>query len=318
MAAGASSAASGVAARDAPGRAGTPVRSTGVSDKDDRRFALLAVTPAMLLVTLFMLVPIAGALVLSFFKTDGVTGSFVGLSNYVGLFTDPLVGTVFLVNLQFLIAVPLVLVTATLCGVMLHEKVLGWRLFRVVFFIPSVLSTAVIGLMFKSTFAYDGPVNKLITAAGGMPVSFFSTATLGIAVIILALVWSGFGYGSLIVLAGLSAIEPEVYEAASLDGAGWWQRLWYITLPQIRQVLMFVSVINVIYTFTSLFGFVYVMTAGGPGYSTTTLDYLIYQKAFSSADMGSGSALAIVVFALIGILTYLQRLVTREKADVDG
>ena len=305
----------GLSDAPAPGRQGS---SSGVETRAERRFALLAVTPALLLVTALMLIPIAGALVLSFFKTDGVTGQFVGLANYIGLFTDPLVGTVFLVNLQFLVAVPLVLVTATLCGVLLHEKVLGWRLFRVVFFIPSVLSTAVIGLMFKSTFAYDGPVNKLIVAAGGVPISFFSTATLGIAVIILALVWSGLGYGSLIVLAGLSAIEPDVYEAAALDGAGWWQRLWYVTLPQIRQVLMFVSVINVIYTFTSLFGFVYVMTAGGPGYSTTTLDYLIYQKAFSSADMGSGSALAIVVFALIGILTYLQRLVTRDRTDVDG
>lgn len=140
----------------------------------------------------------------------------------------------FFVNLRFLVSVPLILAAATLCGVLLYERVLGWRFFRVVFFIPSVLSTAVIGLMFKATFAYDGPINALIVAAGGAPVSFFSTATLGIAVIILALVWSGFGYGTLIILAGLSAIDREVYEAADIDGAGWWQRLWYITLPQIR------------------------------------------------------------------------------------
>ena len=195
---------------------------------------------------------------------------------------------------------------------------MGWQAFRIIFFIPSVLSTAVIGLMFKSTFAFDGPVNKLVVAAGGMPISFFSMPTLAIAVIVLALVWSGFGYGALIVLAGLSAIDRSIYEAADLDGAGWWQKLVFITLPQIRRVLLFVSVINVIYTFTSLFGFVYVMTAGGPGYSTTTLDYLIYQKAFSSADMGSGSALAILVFILIGILTVLQALVSREPKAAGG
>ena len=288
------------------------------SRRAERRFALLAIAPAALLVFCLMLVPIFAALGISFFKTDGVTATFIGLANYIGLLTDPLVGAVLLVNLQFLLAVPLVLVAATLTAVLLHEKVLGWRAFRIVFFIPSVLSTAVIGLMFKSTFAFDGPVNKLIVAAGGMPVSFFSAPTLAIAVIILALVWSGFGYGALIVLAGLSAIDREVYEAADLDGAGWWQKLFFITLPQIRRVLLFVSVINVIYTFTSLFGFVYVMTAGGPGYSTTTLDYLIYQKAFSSADMGSGSALAILVFGLIGILTVLQALVTREREPKVG
>jgi multiple sugar transport system permease protein len=284
----------------------------------ERGFALLAIAPAALLVLCLMLVPMTGALGISFFKTDGVTASFVGLANYAQLLSDPLVGAVLLVNLQFLIAVPLVLTAATLVAVLLYEKVLGWRAFRIIFFIPSVLSTAVIGLMFKSTFAFDGPINKLVIAAGGAPVSFFSTPTLAIAVIILALVWSGFGYGALIVLAGLSAIEPQIYEAAELDGAGWWQKLFHITLPQIRRVLLFVSVINVIYTFTSLFGFVYVMTAGGPGYSTTTLDYLIYQKAFSSADMGSGSALAILVFLLIGVLTVLQALVSRERRPSNG
>lgn len=298
---------------EAAAAAGSSHPVTGQSG--ERRFALLAVAPAALVVALLLLVPILGAFVISFFKTDGVTAHFVGLDNYASILTDRLVHTVFLVNLQFLIAVPLVLAMATLCGVLLYEKVLGWRFFRIVFFIPSVLSTAVIGLMFKSTFAYDGPVNSLIVAAGGAPVSFFSTATLGVAVIILALVWSGFGYATLIILAGLSAIDREVFEAAELDGANWWQRLWTITLPQIRRVLMFVSVINVIYTFTSLFGFVFVMTAGGPGYSTTTLDYLIYTKAFSSADMGSGSALAILVFGLIGLLTLLQARVARSEAD---
>ncbi len=284
----------------------------------ERRLALLAISPAFLMVLLFLFVPIAGAVAISFFKTDGVTAEFVGFANYVRIFTDPLVGEVFLVNLRFLISVPLILLAATLCGVLLYERVMGWKLFRVLFFIPSVLSTAVIGLMFKATFAYNGPINAVIVAAGGEPISFFSTASLGISVIILALVWSGFGYGALIILAGLSAIEKDVYDAADMDGAGWWQRLWYITLPQIRRVLMFVSIINVLYTFTSLFGFVFVMTAGGPGYSTTTLDYLIFQKAFSSADMGSGAALAIVVFLLIGLLTLLQARIGREKALADG
>jgi multiple sugar transport system permease protein len=286
--------------------------------QQERRLALLAISPAFLMVALFLFVPIAGAVAISFFKTDGVTAEFVGFANYVRIFTDPLVGEVFLVNLRFLVSVPLILLAATLCGVLLYERVMGWKLFRVLFFIPSVLSTAVIGLMFKATFAYNGPINAVIVAAGGEPISFFSTASLGISVIILALVWSGFGYGALIILAGLSAIEKDVYDAADMDGAGWWQRLWYITLPQIRRVLMFVSIINVLYTFTSLFGFVFVMTAGGPGYSTTTLDYLIFQKAFSSADMGSGAALAIVVFLLIGLLTLLQARIGREKALADG
>lgn len=301
-----------VASRDAAKTLAIPATAYGNAEA---RFAILAVAPATIFVFCLLIVPIIAAFAISFVKTDGVTASFVGLQNYVRIFTDPLVHAVFLVNLQFLISVPLVLAAATLCGVLLYEKVHGWRLFRIIFFLPSVLSTAVIGLMFKSTFSYDGPVNALIKLAGGQPISFFSTGTLGVTIIILALVWSGFGYGTLLVLAGLSAIEREIFEAAEIDGATWWQRLWTIILPQIRGVLIFVSVINVIYTFTSLFGFVFVMTAGGPGYSTTTLDYLIYQKAFSSADMGSGSALAIIVFLLIGLLTMLQvRLVRPQES----
>jgi ABC-type sugar transport system permease subunit len=101
-------------------------------------------------------------------------------------------------------------------------------------------------------------------------------------------------------------IDSDLFAAAEVDGAGWWQRFWYIIIPSIRQQLAFVSIINTLYTFTSLFGFIFVMTAGGPLYSTTTLDYLVYQKAFSAYDMGQGSALAIIIFGVIATLTVAQ------------
>jgi multiple sugar transport system permease protein len=110
------------------------------------------------------------------------------------------------------------------------------------------------------------------------------------------------------------AIDSDIFRAAEVDGAGWWQIFWFITIPNIRGQLAFVAIINILYTFTSLFGFIFVMTAGGPLYSTTTLDYLIYQKAFSSNDMGQGSALAILVFGLIAILTLLQTRYLRTNS----
>ena len=124
--------------------------------------------------------------------------------------------------------------------------------------------------------------------------------------VVLALIWAGFGYAMMILLSGLMSIDTDLFLAAEMDGAGWWQRFRYIIIPSIKSHLVFVSIINTLYIFTSLFGFIFVMTAGGPLYSTTTLDYLIYQKAFSASDMGQGSALAIIVFAIIAILTVAQ------------
>ncbi len=272
-----------------------------------RAVALAAVAPALIVVVGFMIYPVVFALYISLTKSDGAEFTWVGLQNYVDLLTDPLVQQVAVTNLKFLISVPLVIFVAIIVSVLLFERVRGWKFFRVIYFFPSVLSTVVIGIMFRSAFAYYGPVNSVITALGGEPVDFFTETNSAIFVIVVALVWAGFGYSGMLLLSGLTAINPEVFEAAALDGAGWWKRLWYVTLPNVRRILGFVFIINVLYTFTSLFGFIFVITSGGPGYSTTTIDYLIFLKAFSSnADMGSGSALAVLLFLLIGVVTIIQ------------
>jgi ABC-type sugar transport system permease subunit len=196
-----------------------------------------------------------------------------------------------------------------LSAILLFERIRGWKFFRLIFFLPNVLSVAVIGLMFKNFFGYDGAVNQLLGVFGREPTQFFIDADYSIAIIVLALVWSGFGFQSLLLLAGLTSINPAVFEAAAIDGAGWWRRLWSITLPNIRRVLGFVFIINILYVFSGLFGFVFVMTAGGPGYETTTIDYLVYLRAFSSNNLGSGSALAVVLFLFIGLLTLFQNKV---------
>ena len=272
-----------------------------------------AVAPALALLVGMLLYPIGYAIWLGLNETDGVSYRWVGLDNYTAIFRDETVHQVFLTNLKFLIAVPLVLLFSILCAVLIYEEVWGWKLFRVVFFIPSVLSTAVIGLMFKTFFAYDGPANKLLAGLGRAPTDWFSSGRTAFAVIVLALVWSGFGYGTLLLLAGLSSIDPAQFDAARIDGAGWWQRAWYVTVPQVRRVIAFVSIINVAYTFTSLFGFVFVMTAGGPGFETTTLDYLVYQRAFSGNQLGGGAALAVLLFLWIGVLTVVQLRVFRAS-----
>lgn len=290
-------------------------RPTAPWRRRDRRIGLAAVAPAFVIVVGFMIYPVLYALFISFNKTDGVDFEWVGLKNYRNVLVDPLVHQVFLNNVKFLISVPLVIFFSIIVSVLLFEKIRGWKAFRIIFFLPNVLSIVVIGVMFKSIFGYYGAVNSLVAAVGGNRVSFFTDGSLAIWVIVVALVWSGFGYQALLIMSGLSAIDTSVFEAAALDGAGWWRRLWWITLPNIRRELGFVFIINVLYTFTSLFGFVFVMTAGGPGYSTTTVDYLVYLKAFGSENLGPGAALAVLLFLFIGMLTILQNRFFRIQGN---
>lgn len=290
-------------------------RKRGSLNRRNKIIGLAAVMPALVIVVGFMIYPVLFALFISFNKSNGVTFEWIWFDNYIRLLTDPLVHGVFLTNLKFLISVPLVIFVAIIVSVLLFERVRGWKWFRIIYFLPNVLSAVVIGIMFKQIFGYNGMVNELIALSGGERIQFFTTGNLAIAVIILALVWAGFGYQSLLLLSGLTAIDPAVFEAAALDGAGWWKRLWYITLPNIRRVLGFVFIINVLYTFTSLFGFIFVMTGGGPGFDTTTVDYLVYIKAFEVGNKGPGAALAVLLFLFIGILTVIQARLFRIQED---
>jgi ABC-type sugar transport system permease subunit len=283
--------------------------------RQSRLIGTLAVLPGFFIVIGFMAFPIAFAFFISFTKTNGLKFDWRGLDNYIAIFSDPIVHQVFLNNFKFLISVPLVITAGLLSAILLFERTRGWKFFRLIFFLPNVLSVAVIGLMFKNFFGYDGAVNQFRGVFGEEPIQFFIDADYSIAIIVLALVWAGFGFQSLLLLAGLTSINPAVFEAAAIDGAGWWRRLWSITLPNIRKVLGFVFIINILYTFTGLFGFVFVITAGGPGYETTTIDYLVYLRAFSSNNLGSGSALAVVLFLFIGVLTLLQNRVFKLNKE---
>jgi ABC-type sugar transport system permease subunit len=283
--------------------------------RQSRIVATLAVLPGFLIVIGFMAFPILFAFFISFTKTNGLKFEWRGLDNYFAIFVDPIVHQVFLNNFKFLVSVPLVIFFGLLSAILLFERTRGWRFFRLIFFLPNVLSVAVIGLMFKNFFGYDGAVNQLRVVFDQEPIQFFINADYSIAIIVLALVWAGFGFQSLLLLAGLTAINPAVFEAAAIDGAGWWRRLWSITLPNIKKVMGFVFIINILYTFTGLFGFVFVMTAGGPGYETTTIDYLVYLRAFSSNNLGSGSALAVVLFLFIGVLTLFQNKVFKLNKE---
>ncbi|HEY2690271.1 MAG TPA: sugar ABC transporter permease [Streptosporangiaceae bacterium] len=269
-------------------------------------FPYLAVLPAAALIILLMVLPIGETIYRSFTNWDGLTSSFIGLENFRLIFQNPVSNQVFVNSVIFLISVPLILAASVVTAVLIYERVLGWRVFRFLFFIPAVLSPVIVGALFSTFFLPSGLVDKMLTPVGLSSFPWLSSPWPARAVVILALVWTSFGFGMVVVLSAMATIDPALYDAAHIDGASWWTRLTRITLPMISGALQFLSVINVIYTFTSLFSFVYVITAGGPGFATTTVDYFTYVTSFENGQFGYGAALAVMLFLIVLVLTIVQ------------
>ncbi|HEY1824364.1 MAG TPA: sugar ABC transporter permease [Acidimicrobiales bacterium] len=269
-------------------------------------FSYVALLPAALLVLGLMVLPIGATVFHSFTNWDGVTSQYIGLKNFELIFDNPIIATVLVNSLIFLISVPLILAASLVTAVLVYEKVLGWRVFRFLFFIPMVLSPVIIGVLFSTFFLPGGAVDQILRPLGLGNFSWLANPWAARWVVILALVWASFGFGMVVILSAMTTIDPALYDAAAIDGASWWRRLRSITIPMISGSLQFLSVINVIYTFTSLFAFVFVITAGGPGFTTTTVDYYTYITTFENGQFGYGAALGVVLFLIVLTLTIFQ------------
>jgi len=274
--------------------------------RERRFFPYLALIPAAVFVLVLMVLPIGATIYHSFTNWDGLTSTFIGWRNFSLLLRNPIVSQIFLNSVIFLISVPLILFASLVAAVLVYEKVLGWRLFRFLFFIPNVLSPVIIGVLFSTFFLPGGLADQPLRTVGLGSFAWLSYPWTARLVVILALVWSSFGFGMVVVLSAMATIDPALYDAAIIDGTTWWRRLWFITIPLISSTLQFLSVINVIYTFTSLFSFVFVITAGGPGFATTTVDYYTYLTTFENGQFGYGAALAVLLFLIVLVLTIAQ------------
>lgn len=269
-------------------------------------FSYVALLPAAVLVLGLMIVPIVSTIWHSFTNWDGVSATFIGFRNYDLIFHNPIISEVLVNSLIFLISVPLILAASLVTAVLVYEKVRWWRLFRFLFFIPMVLSPVIVGVLFSTFFLSAGAVDQILRPFGLVNFSWLGNPWSARFVVILALVWASFGFGMVVILSAMSTVDTALYDAAAIDGASWWRRLRSITIPMISGSLQFLSVINVIYTFTSLFAFVFVITAGGPGFSTTTVDYYTYITVFENGQFGYGAALAMLLFLIVLTLTIAQ------------
>lgn len=300
------------------GSGGTGARGKGMSEKTAQKvWGYAFVTPALLILAIFMLLPIIQIFFYSVTNWNGaVKASFIGIKNYIDIFNNPDFYTVLKNNLIILIlGVPLWTVFPLLIAMILYEEIKGYKFFKTVYFFPSVLSIVIVGTLFKTFFGYVGPVNMLLRSLGleEWALEWLAQGATSLPIIVLAVNWAGFGSAVLIYLAAMSAIDTSTHEAAQLDGANWLQKSVYVTLPGIRNVVQFTIVLNIIHAFSQMFSYVLVMTNGGPGYESTVLEYFIYMKGFKAGDMGYASALSVILFGMVCLINALQSRLGRRE-----
>lgn len=278
----------------------------------------LFLTPALLMFGVYVIAPIFESIAISFYDWDGLgEATYIGVGNYVELYSDPDFRTALKNNVVwlvlFLLSVPIGLGLALL----LNQTVTGIRFVKSAFFFPFVISQVVIGLVF--TWFYN-PTNGLFTqilAALGMPgVAVLSDEHLVTYGIIAAGLYPQIAYCMILYLTGLNNVRPDLIEAARLEGAKGWSMLWHVVLPQLRPATFIAAVVTIIGSLRS-FDMVSIMTSGGPYGSSRVLAYYMYEQALSEYGyrMGYGTAIATVLFSimLVYITFVLWRIYQQEK-----
>lgn len=275
--------------------------------------AYVFLVPAIIILGTFVIGPLIYAIYLSFFDYDILspdTMRFIGLGNYREAFRDPVfIRSVINVFIYAAGVVPTQMVIALILALMVTSGIKGQNAFRVAYFIPTVTSSVVVCIMFLYIYSRDGILNHFLAWFGIPPQNWMENVYTALPSIMLMNVWSTVGQYMVIFTAGLNEIPDSYYEAAMVDGAGYWQRLRYITLPLLRPTTLFVSIMSVIGTL-QLFDQAYLMTngQGGPADSTMTVVLYIYKNAFGGYfRMGYASALATLLFLVILLLTYVQK-----------
>lgn len=281
--------------------------------------ALAFLSPSLVMLLGFWIGPMLGTVWVSLQDWNLIgTPSFVGLDNYVELWHDRAFHAALGHTLGYLAGyLPLVLVGGLAVALLLDAKLPAMTLYRAAFFLPVITSWVAVSLLWKWLLnPAAGLVNRMLEALGVPGPGWWTSPDWAIPSVILASVWKDLGFVAVILLAGLQAIPGDVVEAATLDGAGPWRRLRSITLPLLSPSLFFVVVISLINGF-QVFDQVWVMTEGGPGGASSVVVEQIVKYAFSYGRVGYASAMSIVLFAVILVVTAVQLRLQRRWVHYD-
>ena len=301
-------------ARPTPHPRGASARGWGATATP---WAFLA--PALLLLSLSVLIPAVMALGISFTETGLDMGEplrFVGLANVRRLLADPMFFQVLGTTFLYLVGVvpPIVLGSLAL-AVLVNRNLPGIHWFRAAFYTPVLVSIVVAAIAFRWLYAENGLINGWLANLLGaefLPIGFLTSPLFALPSVMLVTLWKGLGYYMVIFLAGLQGIAPELYEAAALDGSEGWRRHLDITLPLLRPYLTLVAVISAIAA-TKVFEEVFLMTQGGPAESTRTLVYYVYDQAFSELDISYACTVGLALFLIVLLFSLVRFLAAGDR-----
>ena len=278
------------------------------------------VLPALLLISVSVLLPALMALVMSFSST-GLDVSeplqFVGLANFERLITDPMVRRVLITTFLYLVGVvPPIVLSSLGLAVLVNQGLPGRDLLRAAFYTPVLVSIVVAAIAFRWLYAENGLINGWLAALLGeafTPIGFLTSPLLALPAVMLVTLWKGMGYYMVIFLAGLQGIPRDLYEAAELDGSHGWRQHLDITLPLLRPYVTLVAVVSSIAA-TKVFEEVFLMTQGGPADATRTIVYYVYDQAFAELEISYACTLGLALFLLVLLFTLLRLAFSGDRS----
>lgn len=291
--------------------------------RPDARASLTAwafLTPALILLSLSVLIPAAMALLMSFTQT-GLDVSeplqFIGLANVRRLIGDPMFYRVLGTTLIYLFGVvPPIVLGALVLAVLVNRVLPGIHWLRAAFYTPVLVSIVVAAIAFRWLYAENGLINGWLIALLGpsfTPIGFLTSPQLALPAVMVVTLWKGLGYYMVIFLAGLQGIPKELYEAAELDGSEGWRQHVDITLPLLRPYVSLVAVVSSIAA-TKVFEEVFLMTQGGPADSTRTIVYYVYDQAFAELEISYACTLGLALFLLVMLFTLVRLAFSGDRA----
>lgn len=298
------------------------VKGRSQLSRSRQRTTLLAYTfllPSLIGLFAFLLMPILAVALISLFNWSLVGGAhFIGLKNYVTIFQSSDVRHSLLVTTYYvLLNIPAQTILALLLALLMNKKFRGIGFFRTLYVIPWMATPVAMGIVWQWIFdPQSGSLNTFLGLFGLHGIAWLSSLQLAMPSVAAVNIWQYTGYNMLFFLAGLQSIPAELYEAGGIDGVSPFQSFFRITLPLLSPTLFFVLVTDIIGSF-QVFDTVFVMTQGGPGQSTDTLNFEIYRQAFSFFHAGYAAALSMVLFGIILLVTLVQALYFRKRTIYD-
>jgi len=281
----------------------------------------LYILPLLLLLAFVFGYPLVRVFEFSFKMVRGIDGPWIGLRNYELVLSQNVFWEAVLHNLQLLLAIPAMVLISLLISILLFERVAGWRIYRVILFVPFVLAIPIIAVVMKRMFQFSGPVNEVLRWLGldFLALDWIGSSNVALWTVMILIIWRESALGIILFLARLLSLDESMIEAAKLEGANWWQRVWYIILPEMRGVIEFYVVVSAITMLAAVFAYVYIMGGGrgGPGTSTVVVEFYIFNALVRTSLPGIASAASVMLF-IVALALIIPLFRVRRRASEQG